>query len=115
MNRSFGFSLVSIVLAVGCSTSSDHHGANASTAFDQQFIDMMTPHHEGAVEMAKIAQTRAAHAEIKTMASAIITAQQKEIGDMKGWRKRWYGSDQTPTIGEMPMLEGMDHSSHVDM
>lgn len=91
-------------------------GSDAATSsFDQQFIDMMTPHHQGAVEMAKIAQTRGEHAEIKTMANAIISAQEKEIGELKSWRKAWYGSEVTPPMSQMPMLEGMDHSKHMDM
>lgn len=75
--------------------------------FDQLFIDMMAPHHEGAVEMAKIAQERAEHAEIKAMADAIIAGQQEEIAMMKDWRKQWYGSSDTPPMDAMPALEAM--------
>lgn len=60
-------------------------------AFDQSFIEEMIVHHEGAVDMAELALTNAKHAEIKTLANAIITAQNSEIGQMKTWLKRWYG------------------------
>lgn len=43
--------------------------------FDQQFIDMMTPHHMSAVAMAQIALTRAQHPQIKRLAQAIVSAQ----------------------------------------
>ena len=46
-------------------------GGSAAAPFDRQFIDMMVPHHEGAVEMAKIAQQRAQRPEIKQMADAL--------------------------------------------
>lgn len=59
-------------------------------AFDQAFISEMIMHHEGAVEMAKLALTNAKHQEIKDLANAIITAQNKEIADMKAWQKAWY-------------------------
>src|SRR5215204_4286530 len=55
-----------------------HHGlgqyamapTRAQAEFDQLFMDMMVPHHQGAVEMARIAQDRAEHQEIKDMAQA---------------------------------------------
>lgn len=78
-----------------------------SAPFDQQFIDMMVPHHQGAVEMAKIAQQRAQKPEIKAMAADIVGSQTSEIEKMKGWRKSWFGSDQTPPMTSMPLVEGM--------
>ena len=59
-------------------------------AFDQAFITEMIMHHEGAVEMAELALTNAKHAEIKTLANAIISAQNSEIVQMKTWLKNWY-------------------------
>ena len=83
--------------------------------FDQMFINMMVPHHQGAVEMAKIAQERAEHPEVKEMADAIITGQEEEITQMKAWKQQWYGSSDTPSMSEMPSLEempGMGGSGH---
>ena len=74
--------------------------APRSATFDQQFIDMMVPHHQGAVEMAQIAQQRAEHAEIKALAGSIVTSQNAEIQDMKNWRKAWFGSDVTPAMDQ---------------
>jgi len=51
--------------------------------YDVMFIDMMTPHHDGAVTMAREALTKAEHPEIKTLAQHIIDAQTKEIAQMK--------------------------------
>ena len=82
------------------------HAAQQSE-FDQQFIDMVVPHHEGAVEMALIAQARAEHQEIKDMADDIIRSQSAEVGQMRAWRLAWYGSDQTPPMSQMPLLHNM--------
>lgn len=61
-------------------------------AFDQAFIEGMIPHHQGAIDMAKAAQKSAKHQEIKSMADAIISAQQQEIDQMNQWLKNWgYG------------------------
>lgn len=64
-------------------------------AFDQEFIAEMIVHHQGAIDMAKLALTNAKHAEIKTLANAIIAAQTKEIAQMKGWQTAWYGKTTT--------------------
>jgi uncharacterized protein (DUF305 family) len=70
---------------------------DTSKPFDQRFIDPMISHHQGAIDMAKEAQTKAEHSEIKTLANNIITAQTKEIQDMQQWRTQWYGAALTPT------------------
>jgi uncharacterized protein (DUF305 family) len=62
----------------------------ADAAFDLRFIDGMTPHHEGAVAMAKEAQQKSKRTEIQTLAAQIIKAQNTEIAEMKQWRKAWY-------------------------
>jgi uncharacterized protein (DUF305 family) len=65
--------------------------SDASKPFDQRFIEAMIPHHEGAIGMAKDAQQKAEHGEIKQLAGAIITAQEDEIAQMEQWLKDWYG------------------------
>ncbi len=57
--------------------------------FDKAFIEMMIPHHEGAIDMAKAARKSAKHQEIKNMAEDIISAQQSEIDMMRGWQRDW--------------------------
>ncbi len=57
--------------------------------FDKEFISQMIPHHQGAIDMAKLAQKNAFHQEIKDMADDIISAQTNEIDMMKQWLKQW--------------------------
>lgn len=92
---------------------------------------MMVPHHQSAVEMAQLAQDRAEHDELKTLAGEIISAQEREIAEMKTWRAEWFGSGDTPPMDEMPVLPGvempgmeghgmgdgatMDMTAHIDM
>jgi uncharacterized protein (DUF305 family) len=89
----------------------DHSSMNMSLGpkdenFDMRFIDAMTPHHEGAVVMAQEALQKSSRPEIKQLAQAIIDAQQKEITQLKDWRKAWY-----PTAAATPMMydEQMGH------
>lgn len=62
-----------------------------SKSFEERFIEAMTRHHQGAIDMAKDAQKRAEHSEIKTLAQNIITAQESEIKQMQQWQTEWYG------------------------
>jgi uncharacterized protein (DUF305 family) len=86
-----------------------HSSGSASNApYDQNFIDGMVPHHEAATAMAKVAQTKAEHAELKTLANAIVADQDGEIAQMKAWRKAWYGSDQIAPGNGGHQMGGMD-------
>lgn len=67
--------------------------SKSSDDFDKAFITQMITHHQGAILMAGEAKQKANHQEIKTMADAIISAQQKEIDEMKSWYKSWYGTE----------------------
>ena len=60
---------------------------------DRHFIEQMIPHHEGAVTMAKMALEKSKRPEVKTIATAIIEGQTKEIIDMTGWYKNWFGKN----------------------
>lgn len=57
--------------------------------FDLEFIKQMIPHHEGAIAMAKEALQSSMKDEIKTLAGAIIKAQEAEITQMKEWQTAW--------------------------
>lgn len=82
--------------------------ANTTTQSDRQFIEMMIPHHQGAIEMAELALTKAKRPEIKKMAESIIQDQKREIQQMQGWYKQWYGK-------EIAVSSSMDHSAHQGM
>lgn len=52
---------------------------------DVDFIKGMMPHHQGAIDMAKIELKYGKDAEVKKLAEDIIKAQETEITFMKGW------------------------------
>jgi uncharacterized protein (DUF305 family) len=58
--------------------------------FDKAFIDAMIPHHQSAIEMATVAREESSIPEIKQLAEDIVSAQQREIEQMKQWREQWY-------------------------
>lgn len=74
------------------SASAGAASAASSTAFntaDVTFATMMIPHHAQAVEMARLAPSRASSAGVKSLASKIEAAQQPEIDLMSGWLTSW--------------------------
>lgn len=58
--------------------------------YEKRFIDMMIPHHEGAIRSAKHAVENTDRPELKEMAKKAIEEQEKEIEKLKKWRKEWY-------------------------
>ena len=50
---------------------------------DMDFAQMMITHHQGAIEMAKLAEDKAEHDELKQLADDIIEAQEREIDVMR--------------------------------
>ena len=78
---------------------------------DERFIDAMTPHHQGAVEMAQVALENAEHRELRQLAQNIITDQQSDIERFRVIKERDLGSSDLPTetsSEEMAMMGMME-------
>lgn len=111
------------------SPSASTTAAGAHNAQDVSFAQGMIPHHQQALEMARLAATRASSAKVKDLATRIEKAQDPEIRTMSGWLKSWDekmpsgsstgsgvpGMDHSGMPGmdesSMPSMPGMDHSA----
>ena len=64
-----------------------HNNSNSSafSGSDIMFAQMMIPHHQQAVDMGTLAETRASNPEVKALAAKIKGEQAPEITQMKGW------------------------------
>jgi uncharacterized protein (DUF305 family) len=54
---------------------------------DKNFLENMIPHHQSAVDMAKLALKKALRPELKKFAQGVIDVQSKEITQYKTWLK----------------------------
>ena len=53
---------------------------------DRDFVAMMEPHHQGAIEMARAELRYGRDPELRRMARNIIAAQDREITEMRNWQ-----------------------------
>jgi uncharacterized protein (DUF305 family) len=95
-----------LLLATACSglTKDATDAGSPHNESDVSFAEMMVPHHQQAVEMATLAETRAESQDVKDLATAIKAAQDPEIQVMQGWLKSWKedGMSHEMSPDEMP-------------
>ncbi|MBC8135483.1 MAG: DUF305 domain-containing protein, partial [Fibrella sp.] len=66
--------------------------AKTGKDFDVAFLSQMIAHHQAAVVMAEQALSTATKPETKAEAQKVVDSQSKEIAQMTGWLKTWYGT-----------------------
>jgi uncharacterized protein (DUF305 family) len=104
-------SLITVLTLTGCTSSVTHnHGDSSSSMMspgsdsvlmsdpDIMFAQMMIPHHEQAVEMSTLAETRSQNADVLALAQQIKEAQAPEIALMTSWL----------TVAGAPLIMGHD-------
>lgn len=81
------------------------HMMNMAVKSEREFLEGMIPHHQEAVDTAKDTLARGGTTpEIRALLTGIISAQEKEIADMKEWYQTWYGTAYSDTGTYQPMM-----------
>lgn len=61
----------------------------AGADFEAAFLQMMTAHHQGAIEMAEEVLAAEPSSEVQELAQGVIAEQEGEIAQMREWQEAW--------------------------
>jgi uncharacterized protein (DUF305 family) len=96
--------LVAAVVLAACNQGGQDQSSVPATPTpndaDVTFAQNMIPHHQQAIDMAKLVDTHTERPELRQLANSIVTSQGQEITQLQGWLRSW-GKPVTP--------EGMGH------
>ena len=74
---------------------------------DKAFINAMVPHHQGAIEMARVALENAEHEEIQEVSRNIVSTQQSEIEELKSIKQEEFGTSNVSMEMSMEQMRDM--------
>lgn len=77
-------------------------GVDTPNSADVRYVRMMIQHHAQALVLTRLVPSRSGSAAVKRLAERVTSAQQPEIGTMKGWLSR---------NGRTEQAEGHDHGA----
>ncbi|GAB2678021.1 DUF305 domain-containing protein [Saccharopolyspora gloriosae] len=73
----------------GASSGAQQEARHGAAAADIAFAQGMIPHHQQALDMARLAPQRAGSPEVRDLAARIEAAQGPEITTLTGWLRNW--------------------------
>jgi uncharacterized protein (DUF305 family) len=79
---------------------------------EHDFVTMMIPHHQGAIDMAKAILVHTTDPELRNLAQGIIAEQQNEIKVMQAWLKRYRAAHVRRAPATLPARTDKDSHAH---
>lgn len=108
--RAITTSALALVTALGlaaCAPTAEPAEGSGANMADVMFVQMMIPHHEGAIEMSDILLAKSGiDPDVAELAEEIKAAQGPEIEQMKAWLDDW-GMPEMNADGDMGGMDGM--------
>ena len=84
----------------------DPMAAHVQVSRESDFVIGMIPHHQEAVDVARVVLERGERVEVLALAEAIIATQADEIAELEAWRAAWYPTATAPAY--VPMMQSLD-------
>ncbi|WP_370946994.1 DUF305 domain-containing protein [Amycolatopsis sp. cg5] len=88
-----------LLTLTGCGAGGPAAPATEFNPTDVMFLQMMIPHHQQGIDIARLAKEHHLRPEIQVLANAIDVTQVNEVADMKAWLEGWA---QPPTADAAP-------------
>ncbi len=85
--------ILAFILALGLALAQHQHGSPSQSSPERAFLSGMIAHHEGALEMARLALPALKDPEVKAWAESILKEQEGEIRAMRALLPRFGGLD----------------------
>ena len=83
---------------------------------EREFVTGMIPHHQEAVDTAQEVLARGGSTEeIRTLATGIVEAQEREIAMLKQWHLDWYGEAYVADDSYQPMMRDLSQLSGAEL
>lgn len=84
----------------------DEMAAHIQVASESDFVIGMIPHHQEAVDAARVVLERGERPEVRALAAEIVAAQRDEIERLEAWRADWYPTASAPAY--VPMMRSLN-------
>jgi uncharacterized protein (DUF305 family) len=84
---------------------------------DERFVDAMAHHHQGAMDMARVALVNAEHPEIRQLAENVVSSQEAEIEELRSIKEEQFSDPEVPkemSSEEMQMMGTMQDPGEVE-
>jgi uncharacterized protein (DUF305 family) len=69
-----------------------------ASQFDRGFLRSMIDHHMGAIDMSRLAERKATHAQLRSFARDVVATQSRENQQFGTWLSQWYGVNVQPQV-----------------
>jgi uncharacterized protein (DUF305 family) len=108
LKKSLIGAVVGMLVLSACGSTTEKTAAPDLTA-DVTFAQRMVPHHQQALDMAKLVPARSGDEKVRALAERVEKAQAPEITRMNGWLDKWGAKKQDHSGHDMTgMMSGDD-------